>query len=70
VDRDTARRISGHKSDSVFSLDNIVKERDIVNAGKLLEVYNAKMLKEVTAAAKSHSLAAVGGFGYADEMVN
>jgi integrase len=70
VDRDTARHISGHKSDSVFSRYNIVSERDIMDAGKLLDVYNAKMLKEATAAANSHSLATVGGFGYADETVN
>jgi hypothetical protein len=44
VNRDTTRRISSRKSDSVFSTYNIVTERDIMDAGKLLAVYNARML--------------------------
>jgi integrase len=37
VDRDTARRITGHKTDSIFSRYNIVAEDDLLEAAKKLE---------------------------------
>lgn len=44
-----------------------------MDAGELLDVYNAKMPKEAALAAaveNSHQTATIGGFGYADETVN
>jgi hypothetical protein len=37
IDRDTARAISGHKTDSVFSRYNIVSEKHLANAGRMIE---------------------------------
>jgi len=37
IDRDTARAISGHKTDSVFSRYNIVSEKHVVNAVAMIE---------------------------------
>jgi len=37
VDRDTARRITGHKTDSIFSRYNIVAEDDLIEAARKLE---------------------------------
>jgi hypothetical protein len=45
-------------------------ERDIIEAGKPLDVYNAKALSEAATVENSHSLATAGCFGYANETVN
>jgi hypothetical protein len=37
VERDTARRITGHKTDSIFSRYNIVAEEDLPDAARKLE---------------------------------
>lgn len=37
VERDTARRITGHKTDSIFSRYNIVSEEDLLDAARKLE---------------------------------
>ena len=37
VERDTARRITGHKTDSIFSRYNIVAEEDLLDADRKLE---------------------------------
>ncbi len=39
VGRDTARRITGHKTDSVFSRYNIVSEEDLAQAGQKVVAY-------------------------------
>jgi integrase len=72
VDRDTAKRISGHKSDSVFSRYNIVSERDILDAGKLLDTFNAQQAEQAKQAAEKfgHSLATVDAFSGKLESVN
>ncbi len=42
VDRETARRISGHKTDSIFSRYNIVAEEDLLDAARKLEAARKK----------------------------
>ncbi len=47
VDRDTAKRISGHKTDAVFSRYNIVSEEDLIEAGRKVVDYLAGVSKKV-----------------------
>ena len=42
VPQSVAMRISGHKTASVFTRYNIVDERDVVDAGRKLESYDAE----------------------------
>jgi integrase len=42
VNRDVARRITGHKTDSMFSRYNIVAENDLAEAAQKLELRRSK----------------------------
>jgi integrase len=67
VDRDTAKRISGHKSDSVFSRYHISRQ-DIINAAKLLDVYNRKMARD--ASRSVHNNGTLGSVPKVSEIIN
>ena len=60
VDRETAKLISGHRSDSVFARYNISDKRDILEAGKLQDAYNAEQAAEAAAAASDVVVRASG----------
>ncbi len=47
VDRDTAKRISGHRTDAVFSRYNIVSEEDLIEAGRKVVNYLAQVSNKV-----------------------
>lgn len=54
IDRDTARRISGHKRDDVFSRYNIVSERSIFEAGRKIAAGVARERERLAEQAQQH----------------
>ncbi|MGH7823499.1 MAG: hypothetical protein ACREQ9_27370, partial [Candidatus Binatia bacterium] len=46
VDRDVAKRISGHRTDSMFSRYNITDARDQIEAFRRVETYLAEQPKK------------------------
>jgi integrase len=45
VTQDVAQKISGHRTASVFSRYNVTDERDIIDAGKLLDKFNGEQIR-------------------------